>query len=178
MKAVMLEVPKALLEERRRLGHDRFDEMWDGVLHMVPPGLSWHFQFATELLLVLGPIAKQRGLVPFHEVGFYRHTKDYRVPDLAFAAQDNIVRRGIEGGVPLVVEIRSKHDETDEKVPWYLAQGVAEVLVIHPDTRAVELFTAAGRTAGTVDVATLGVRLEVVNGPRLRLTWDGGSAEI
>ena len=37
----MLEVHEALIAERRRLGHDRFDEMWEGVLHMVPsPGFG------------------------------------------------------------------------------------------------------------------------------------------
>ncbi|MGI9120683.1 MAG: hypothetical protein ACR2G7_11290 [Acidimicrobiales bacterium] len=37
MRAVLLEAPQSLLEERRRLGLDIFDEMWEGVLHMVPP---------------------------------------------------------------------------------------------------------------------------------------------
>ena len=179
MKAVILEVPQALLEERRRLGHDRFDEMWDGVLHMVPPPLGWHQGLAARLMVVLGPIALARDMVPFNEVGFYRLTDDYRQPDLAFARPENVVRRGIEGDVPLVVEIRSPHDETDEKLPWYLAQGVAEILVTDPETRAVELFTPTGGSEGMVELATLGgVRLEVVDGPRLRLTWDGGSAEI
>ena len=174
----MLEVPQDLLEERRRLGHDRHDEMWDGVLHMVPPALSWHYQFGTALLLAIGPLARRRGLVPFQEVGFYRHENDYRQPDLAFARPENVTVRGIEGDVPLVVENRSKHDETDEKVPWYLAQGAAEVLVIDPHTRVVELFTAAGRQTAPVVLQTLGVTLEVVEGPKLLLTWEEGSAEI
>jgi hypothetical protein len=33
----MLDAPQAMLDERRRPGHDVRDEMWDGVLHMVPP---------------------------------------------------------------------------------------------------------------------------------------------
>ena len=37
MRAVMLDVPESLLDERRRLGLDVFDEVWEGVLHMVPP---------------------------------------------------------------------------------------------------------------------------------------------
>jgi len=32
----MLEVDPALLEQRRRLGLDHWDEMWEGVLHMAP----------------------------------------------------------------------------------------------------------------------------------------------
>jgi hypothetical protein len=35
VRAVMLEVPQALLDERRAHGLDKSDEMWDGELHMV-----------------------------------------------------------------------------------------------------------------------------------------------
>ena len=36
MKAVIPEVPEYMLWERRRTGADRWDEMWEGVLHMAP----------------------------------------------------------------------------------------------------------------------------------------------
>jgi hypothetical protein len=36
MKAVMSEVPADLLAWRKRTGADRWDEMWEGVLHMPP----------------------------------------------------------------------------------------------------------------------------------------------
>ena len=35
MRAVMAQVPPELLEWRKRTGADRYDEMWEGVLHMV-----------------------------------------------------------------------------------------------------------------------------------------------
>jgi hypothetical protein len=34
MKAVIPEVPEHILQERKRTGADRWDEMWEGVLHM------------------------------------------------------------------------------------------------------------------------------------------------
>lgn len=37
MRAVWIGVPDRFLEERHRLGHDKQDELWEGVLHMVPP---------------------------------------------------------------------------------------------------------------------------------------------
>lgn len=49
MRAVMLEVPEYLLEERRRLGHDRWDEMWDGELHMLPPPHGDHGRLNDRL---------------------------------------------------------------------------------------------------------------------------------
>src|SRR5262245_25801515 len=42
MKAVVRQVSDAELEQRRRRGLDRFDEMWDGVLHMAPSPLYEH----------------------------------------------------------------------------------------------------------------------------------------
>lgn len=37
MRAVLLEVPEGMLAERCQLGLDGRDEVWDGVLYMVPP---------------------------------------------------------------------------------------------------------------------------------------------
>jgi hypothetical protein len=47
----MLEAPQALLDERRRLGLDRRDEMWDGVLHVVPPPKDAHQSLGAEFFL-------------------------------------------------------------------------------------------------------------------------------
>src|SRR5262245_9595612 len=100
MRVVMLEAPKELLAERRRMGADKRDEMWEGVLHMVPPASSDHQRLGTELLLALAPVAKQRGLQPFYETGVFRpgHVEsDYRVPDLLFARREQVTHRGVEG---------------------------------------------------------------------------------
>jgi len=63
----MLEVPQALLDERRAKGLDKSDEMWEGALHMVPPPSLGHQRPGPELFLVLGPLAKARGLVPLYD---------------------------------------------------------------------------------------------------------------
>lgn len=178
MKAVMLEVPEALLKERRRLGDDDFDELWEGVLHMVPLPLSDHQRLGGKLFMVLGPRAEARGLEPFYEIGFFRRADDFRKPDLAFARPEHVTRRGIEGPVPVVFELLSEHDETYEKVPWYLAQGVGEMIVVDPETRRVERYTGAGVDRSPVAIEALGVILETVDGPKLRVAWEGGSAEI
>jgi len=106
MRAVLLEVPEAMLDERRRLGADKRDEMWDGVLHMVPPAGGPHQEFAGELFLVLAPLAKRRGLRPYYETGLFRADKNYRVPDQLYCRPEHESERGAEGA-ELVVEIRS-----------------------------------------------------------------------
>lgn len=164
----MLEVPQALLDERRAKGLDLFDEMWEGELHMVPAPSSDHQRLAGDLYLVLAPLARAAGLVPFYETGLYRADDDWRVPDQLYARPEQVSARGAEGGVPMVVELRSPHDETDAKLGWYAALGVGQVLVIDPTTR----------TANASRLEVLGVDLATVAGPALRLDWAGGAAEV
>ncbi len=178
----MLEVPQALLDERRARGADRWDEMWEGELHMVPPPSEQHQAIGTALLVVLAPLAETRGLVARYETGLFRPgvDDDYKVPDQVYARPELRSQRGIEGGASLVVEILSPGDETYAKLDWYAAVGVGEVLVIEPGTRRVELFANRGGRMEPVEpvvISSLGVRAETVEGA-LRLTWDGGTADI
>jgi Uma2 family endonuclease len=72
---------------------------------------------------------------------------NFRVPDLAFVAASrlDIFREGwIDGGPDVVIEVRSPGDETYEKMPFYAALGVPEMVVIDRDTKRVELFRLAG----------------------------------
>jgi len=169
MRAVMLEVPAALVEERRRLGIDGRDEMWEGVLHMVPPASDRHQRLETELLLVLAPLAKGLGLVATVETGVFRADNDYKVPDLAVTCAQDRSERGIEARAEMVIEIRSPGDETYQKIDWYLSVGVREVIVIDRDTLGVTRFGSGG---------ALPVTFETIEGPRLRLTWADGNEVI
>jgi Uma2 family endonuclease len=180
----MLEVPQALLDERRAKGLDKSDEMWDGVLHMVPPPSTEHQSLGVELFLVLGPLAKRRGLNPWYDpTGLFRPgvDNDWRIPDQMYTDPARRSERGIEGGAALVVEILSPHDETYQKLDWYASVGVGEVLVVDPKTRRVELYRNRDGRMERVDeplvLDALGVTAETVDG-KLRLTWDGGSADI
>jgi len=179
----MLEAPQALLDERRARGLDRSDEMWEGELHMVPSPSEHHQAVAAELFLILAPLAKDRGLLPRYDpTGLFRPgvDNDYRVPDQIYARPEVRSERGIEGAASLVVEILSPYDESYAKLDWYAAVGVGEVLVIDPDTRAVELFSNVDDRMTPVEpvvIECLGVRAETVDG-KLRLTWDGGTAQI
>jgi len=172
----MLEVDPHLLAERARLGLDGSDEMWDGELHMVPPASGPHQRFGFHLALVVHRLADERGLLMSQETGFFRATEDYRVPDWAVYRPDQASERGAEGA-ELVLEIRSPRDESMVKIPWYLAQGCREVLIIDRDTLDVELHVAAGR----LDIArseVLGCTFTTVAGPGVRVVWDGESAIV
>ena len=179
----MLEVDQKYVEERRLRGLDVRDEMWEGELHMVPPPFDNHQHVTVELMLILGPLAKVRGLLPRFETGLFRPgvDDDYRVPDQMYTRPELRTERGIEGGADLVVEVRSPHDETDRKIPWYFDLGVTEVLVVDPRQLAVALHRSgepvAADEAGRVRSEVLGVAFASVESG-LRITWEGGEATI
>jgi Uma2 family endonuclease len=111
MRVLMLDAPQAMLDERRRLGHDVRDEMWDGVLHMVPPPGGAHQVFAGGIYSVIYPLAAARGLLALYETGLFGSVRDYRVPDMMVLRREHVSDRGAEAA-ELVIEVRSKDDET------------------------------------------------------------------
>jgi Uma2 family endonuclease len=172
-----------MLDERRRLGIDVRDEMWNGVVHMVPPPKDEHQGLSGDLYYVLYPLAKRRGLVPRMETGLFDTDDNYRVPDQLYRRPEHGSERGAERA-ELVVEVRSPNDDTYRKLDFYAAAGVREVLVLHPDDRRAELFRLVdGRLLpvsaanGVVESDVLGVGLATVQG-MLRITWSDGSADI
>ncbi|MGH9065633.1 MAG: Uma2 family endonuclease [Acidimicrobiales bacterium] len=181
MRALMLEVDEALLERRRQWGADVWDEMWEGVLHMVPPPAGRHQDIGGQLLAALLPLARSRGLRLTYETGLYRTDHDYRVPDLMAYERAAASRRGVDGAPVLVVEIRSPGDESDAKVPWYIEQGAREVLVVDRDTLALELYGPDGpvppEPGGSATLATLGARIRPT-GQGLAVDGPSGTAEV
>ncbi|MGC4117372.1 MAG: Uma2 family endonuclease [Myxococcales bacterium] len=188
-RAVLVRPSASLLEERRRTGADVRDEMWEGVLHMVPPPSGWHQRFASALFRALLPMASAKGLEPLFETGLYRSGStrpDWRIPDLMFTKPEHFSERGVDGGAELVVEFLSEDDESHEKLEFYAEVGVGEALLIDPVTRETELYALRGGRlhlvlpdeAGMVRLQCLGVSLGKVEGPKLALSWPGGSAQI
>jgi Uma2 family endonuclease len=125
----------ALLAQRRRLGLDRRDEVWRGVLHVNPGPHGRHHRVQQQLAELLGPAASASGLVA--AIGDFNlgAEDDYRVPD------GGLHRPGSDemyyATAALVVEIVSPDDETWQKLPFYAAHGVEELLIVDPLERAV-----------------------------------------
>ncbi len=128
----------ALLEHRRRLDLDHHDEVWEGVLHINPPSTGEHQYVLQQLAELLSPLARHAGLVPLiNEFGLGREGKDnYRVPD---GGLHRAVPRGVyQSTAALVIEIVSPGDETWNKLSFYAAHDVEEVLILDPETRTVD----------------------------------------
>ena len=127
---------KALLERRRQLGQDRFDEMWDGVLHMNPAPSYEHQRISQQLAVILDPLARAAGLEAVIG-GVNIGTADgYRIPD-------GSLHRPGSGGTylstaALALEIVSPGDETWDKLAFYASRRVDELLIVDPQERRVD----------------------------------------
>lgn len=167
MKAVWLEVPSEFLDQRRSYGRDKRDEVWDGVLHMVPPARTNHVDIQQRLSFVLKAIAERRGLRAYFEMGLFDPAvpeyENYRVPDLSVVAPKHVSKRGIEGRAELVIEVLSPNDESREKVPFYERMGVREVWLLDRERRTIEVFALAPPSLG-IEVRIAGADLVIRDG--------------
>jgi len=174
MKAVMSEVPQHILDQRARTGADRWDEMWEGVLHMPPMPNREHQDVARDLMIWLEtkwarPLGNRvHGPINLASPGGWPN--NYRIPDLVLLIPD---RFGIdrneyfEGPPTVVIEIRSPGDETIEKMPFYARLGVPELWIVDRDTKAPELYVLekgeyqeqSPGTDGWLESAATGIRL-------------------
>lgn len=183
MDAVWKSVPESFLRERRALGLDRRDELWEGVLHMVPPPASHHNELNIELAIFLRRVLRARDLRAFVDpMGLFApdvEPQSWRVPDITIARPAQLSQRGVEGAV-VVIEVLSPHDESRDKFGFFWRVGVEEVWIIDPGSRDVEIY-ARTATPGefarlpTTTSPRLGIAFSIVAGPRLRVA-DGDDA--
>jgi Uma2 family endonuclease len=189
MRALLLEPDPKWLAERRRLGIDRLDEVWDGVLHVVPPPSYQHQFFLGELLVALREVVREGDLQALTQVGVFDRVKgddNYREPDLAVVSPADVIPSGINGHAELVVEVLSPNDTSREKFDFYAMCRIPEYWIVHPITRAIEVYVLAGNTYvrvkpdadGVIVAPRFDLRLSVVDGPKLRIVWTSGDAEI
>jgi Uma2 family endonuclease len=126
-----------ILERRRRSGLDRLDEVWDGVLHMVPAPSFNHANITHQLSVALDRPARDAQLIPTAgDFNLGDSEDNFRVPD------GGLHRSGADetwlGTAALVIEIVSPHDESWDKLPFYAAHDVDEVLIVDPAKRSVD----------------------------------------
>jgi Uma2 family endonuclease len=182
MRAVLVNAPESLLDERRRLGMDKQDERWDGEWHLVNPPKLWHTRLNSDMFYALTPLAREAGLVAYCEAtGMFADVEnDWRIPDQVYARPDQEIDEGLTGA-ELVVEVSSPGDESDAKLAFYAARGITEAMIVHRDRR-FELYRLGPESVyqpvSDGLCAVLGVTFTTVEGPRLRIDWTDGAAEV
>jgi len=138
MRTLFVDPPSMVedwLAQRRALGQDRFDEVWEGEYHVAPAPTGRHAELQFQLAALLRPYAQAVGmsLVGPTNIGV---PTDYRVPDAA--AFREWTDRVWYPSAAIVVEILSPGDESRAKLPFYHRAGVEEVLIVDADGRTVE----------------------------------------
>jgi len=188
MRVLLLQPDEKWLEERRRLGLDRRDEVWDGVLHVVPGATATHQRFEAALERVFYPLVTPLGLEVFRDLDVRDRMKgdqNYRQPDVAIVSPKDL-GDWINGHAELVIEVRSPYDEAYEKIPFYEMCKIPEYWIIHPVTRVFEIrvlrrgkyVVAKPDANGIVYAPRFALKLSIVDGPKLRIAWADDSAEI
>jgi Uma2 family endonuclease len=138
MRTLVLDPPppqlEALLDQRRRTGVDRHDEVWEGVYHMIPVAGIVHSLVAAQLAVLLDAPARASGLVVGTE--FNLGVKDnYRVPDLGVHRHPQLAVCAPTAAI--AVEILSPDDDTWKKLSFYAQHEVDELLIVDPADRSV-----------------------------------------
>jgi Uma2 family endonuclease len=127
---------EALLERRRRLGQDRWDEERDGVYYMNPSPTYEHQRLSQQVAVILDPLAKRAGLEAVVGGVNVGEKGNYVIPDAS------LHRPGAGGTyVPtaaLAIEILSPDDDTWEKLPFYARRRVEELAIVDPRKRRVK----------------------------------------
>lgn len=146
-----------LILQRQRLGIDQKDEVWDGVYVIMPEPTNVHQRITSDLTVVLRQVVPKSlgdvlpgANVSDRKVGW---KKNFRAPDVVVVLHSGRAQDCDThwlGGPDFLVEVRSPGDDTNAKVPFYSRLGVRELLIIHRDTRRLDLYRHDGDVLSAV----------------------------
>lgn len=136
------------MESRRLRGVDRWDEVWDGVLHVAPYLHNRQQEIVGHLIGIIGRLIGWRNLGHVYAgVNLSDRENDwlnnYRIPDFAVFLNGNPAKDCYThwmGGPDFAVEIRSPGDETLLKIPFYEQIGTRELLIIDREPWSLVLY--------------------------------------
>jgi len=147
MRAMMSAVSDDLLAWRHQTGVDRFDEMWDGVLHMNAAPHGDHQLLQDDLREWLkrwwARPRKARAVSQRNVARREEWPQNYRIPDIVLLTPERQhfdVGDYIAGPPLIAIEIRSPNDESYDKLPFYAVVGIPEVWIIDRNAKSTEIF--------------------------------------
>jgi Uma2 family endonuclease len=158
-----IDLSRRLIAERKRLGHDRFDEVWEGIYVMNPLANWEHQELVGGLIQCLGSVIRDARLgqvLPGVNVSDRQQgwEKNFRCPDVAVFLNDTkAVNCGAFafGGPDFAVEIVSPGDRSREKRGFYAKVGTRELLIVDRKPWAIELYRLEGEALVRAGKSTL-----------------------
>ena len=153
MKMIVLKDDfRRLLRDRRRMGGDRYDEVWNGVYVMSPIADNEHQGLGTNLVYAFkSALPESPDLFVFQGTNVSDRTEDwrknYRCPDVAVFLPGNPAEdRGSHwlGGPDFAIEILSRGDRSRKKFDFYKNVGVRELLLVSRRPWRLELYRSEG----------------------------------
>jgi Uma2 family endonuclease len=131
-------ISRALIEERRASGLDRYDEVWEGVYVMSPMANNEHQRLVTDIAAVIKTVFDWKGLgqtLAGANVSDRREswTENYRVPDVLVLRGDSSAvdcETHWFGGPDLAIEVVSPGERVLDKLEFYARVGTNELLII------------------------------------------------
>ena len=144
-------VSAELIRERKRLGLDRLDEVWDGVYMIMPLANVEHQDLAGGLVAIFRTVIDWQGTgrsFPVVNVSdrVDDWTRNYRCPDIAVYLADSPATLRDSywlGGPDFAVEIVSPDDRSRDKLAFYAGVHTRELLIIDRGPWRLELYRRA-----------------------------------
>jgi Uma2 family endonuclease len=158
-----IDLSRRLIAERQRLGHDRWDEVWEGVYVMNPLPNDEHQEIQLRLGSVLldaidtPRLGKVRGGVNVSDREA-EWDKNFRCPDVVVFLNDTkAINHGSfwYGGPDFAVEIVSPGDRSREKLDFYSQVGTRELLLVDRAPWSLELYRLHDDQLVVVGASTL-----------------------
>jgi Uma2 family endonuclease len=141
-----------LIRQRKKLGHDRYDEVWDGVYVMPTLPTLTHQKLVHDLDSVFDDVVVKAGkgeVYPGANVSDRPKNwkRNYRCPDVVVVLNEGQAVNCdafILGGPDFLVEIRSPREDPNKKLPFYSKIRVRELLILDRDSRTPKLLRHNG----------------------------------
>lgn len=140
------------IRSRQKWEVDKYDEVWEGVYVVPPLARNPHQGLVGGMSAILFNVIQLEGLgivLPGANVSDRRENweHNYRCPDLVVVLKDSLAVDCTThwfGGPDFLVEVLSPGDASEKKIPFYAQIRVRELLIIHPDTREMQLYRHDG----------------------------------
>jgi Uma2 family endonuclease len=119
---------------------------------MAPTPTGKHAKTGGKIFRLLSDAADRKGLHSTLEFNLGGPT-NFRVPDLGFHRTDPL--DVWHSTAAIVVEVRSPHDESYEKLDFYFEHGVEEILIADIQSEMIQWYTRGATGFEPCDVSTV-----------------------